>query len=210
MLYIFDWDGTLCDSLSLITGTIGKVSIELGLPMRSEEERKSIIGLGLKEAIATLYPEESDKEIDALVEAYRRTYIADSVEIPSALYDGVQDVLNQLLANDHTLAIATGKSRSGLDRILSQLDMHQYFTHTRCADETLSKPHPLMLEQILEESGFSTNEAVMVGDTDFDLLMAKAASIKAIGVSYGAHPYARVEAAADEMIDHVRELLTIK
>lgn len=208
MLYIFDWDGTLCDSLSLITASIRKSCEQLGLPVRSETETRAIIGLGLKEAMIALYPEQSEREIDLLIEAYRDFYVSGDKHQPSQLYDGVLEVLESLLNNGHRLAVATGKSRKGLNRILSELELHQYFEHSRCADETVSKPHPLMLNEILQESGHSPNEALMVGDTDFDLLMAKAASIEAVAVSYGAHPMERILAAEpDRVIDHIEELL---
>lgn len=208
MLYIFDWDGTLCDSLSLITESIRQSCLELGLPVRTEQENRSIIGLGLKEAMIALYPELSSADIDKLIESYRKIYVADNQEKPSQLYDGVSEVLNELKGSGHQLAIATGKSRRGLDRVLASLDMSDYFQFSRCADETRSKPHPLMLHEIMEESGFVAESTVMIGDTDFDLLMAKAASVTAVGVNYGAHPVERIQAAKpDRIISHISELL---
>lgn len=208
MLYIFDWDGTLCNSLDLITDSIRQSCEKLGLPVRSVEESRSVIGLGLKEAMMALYPELSISDIDELIEAYRRSYLADNLQQPSRLYDGVSETLDELKAAGHQLAIATGKSRKGLDRVLASLDMQDYFQFSRCADETRSKPHPLMLEEILQQSGSSPNMAMMIGDTDFDLLMARAASVKAVAVSYGAHSPERIQAAnPDRVIDHISELL---
>jgi len=208
MLYIFDWDGTLCDSLSLITTSIRRSCEHLGLPVRSEEENRSIIGLGLKEALEHLYPEIPDKQLDKLILAYRDHYLAGDKSQPSQLYSGVQEVLDELRSQGHQLAVATGKSRRGLDRVLGELKMHHYFEHSRCADETRSKPHPLMLQEILQESGAHPRDAIMVGDTDFDLLMAKSASVQAIGVSYGAHPLDRImQAEPHRIIDHISELL---
>lgn len=208
MLYIFDWDGTLCNSLDLIAGTIKKSCLQLGLPLRSDAENKSIIGLGLHEAMVVLYPQQSEREIDQLVEAYRDLYVSGDKQQPSDLYEGVIEVLDRLKRDGHRLALATGKSRAGLDRILSALDMQGYFDYSRCSDETRSKPHPLMLNEILHESGVSAEQSIMVGDTDYDLLMAKAASITAVAVSYGAHPLARLHAAQpDRIVDHISELL---
>lgn len=208
MLYIFDWDGTLCDSLSLITETIRQSCLQMGLPVRPEEERRSVIGLGLKEAMMALYPELPSEEIDQLIESYRKIYVADNQEQPSKLYEGVLETLDELKTAGHQLAVATGKGRRGLDRVLSGLGMENYFDYSRCSDETRSKPHPLMLNEIIKESSARVEETMMIGDTDFDLLMAKAASVEAIGVSYGAHPLARLEAAKpDRIVDHISELL---
>jgi phosphoglycolate phosphatase len=180
----------------------------LGLPVRSEEENRSIIGLGLKEALEHLYPEIPDNQLDKLILAYRDHYLAGDKSQPSQLYSGVQEVLDELRSQGHQLAVATGKSRRGLDRVLGELKMHHYFEHSRCADETRSKPHPLMLQEILQESGAHPRDAIMVGDTDFDLLMAKSASVQAIGVSYGAHPLDRImQAEPHRIIDHISELL---
>lgn len=208
MLYIFDWDGTLCDSLGLITESIRRACAQMGLPARSEEERCSIIGLGLREAMMALYPELPVAEIDQLIEAYRKVYVADHQEQPSKLYEGALETLDELKSAGQQLAVATGKGRNGLNRVLNNLGMLDYFDYSRCCDETRSKPHPLMLHEIIQESGARAEETIMVGDTDFDLLMAKAASVEAVAVSYGAHPLPRLQAAEpDRIIDHISELL---
>ncbi len=208
MLYIFDWDGTLCDSLSLITKSISLSCEKLGLPVRSEEENRSVIGLGLREALEHLYPELEVGQMDELILAYRDHYLAGDKSQPSQLYEGVTDVLDELVSQGHQLAVATGKSRQGLDRVLGELNMAHYFQYSRCADETRSKPHPLMLQQILQESGVHSGEAMMIGDTDFDLLMARSASVRSVGVSYGAHPLERIQQARPHrIIHHITELL---
>lgn len=208
MLYIFDWDGTLCNSLDLITDSIRQSCEKLGLPVRSVEESRAVIGLGLKEAMMTLYPELPVTDIDDLIDAYRHVYVADNRQQPSKLYDGVIEVLDELRSSGHELAIATGKSRVGLDRVLVSLDMQEYFDFSRCADETRSKPHPMMLNEIMRESGVPPESTTMVGDTDFDLNMARAASVSSVAVSYGAHSAERIQAASpDRIIDHLSELL---
>ena len=208
MLYIFDWDGTLCDSLDLIAESIKLSCQQLGLPARSEQERRSTIGLGLEEAMLTLYPDLSEQEINQLIESYRPAYTAGNKKKPSKLYDGVLAALDELKAAGHQLAVATGKGRKGLERVLASLDMTDYFDFSRCGDETRSKPHPLMLNEIMEESGIPAELTIMTGDTDFDLLMARAASVMAVGVSYGAHPLHRMQAAnPDRIVDHISELL---
>ncbi len=208
MLYVFDWDGTLCDSLSLITQSIQISSNRLGLPERSEAEKRAVIGLGLYEAMSTLYPELSGKELSDLLKAYRQAYIATEQKNPGELYAGVREVLEELLVRGHTLAVATGKSRRGLDRVLASTRTLHYFAHSRCADETRSKPHPMMLREILQEAGAEPKEANMVGDTEFDVVMARSASVAAVGVNYGAHSLERIQAARPErIIQHISELL---
>lgn len=208
MLYIFDWDGTLSNSLERISNAIKKSSQDMGLPVRSSAENIATIGLGLSEALLTLYPDLTEDEITQLVQRYRRHYLSMDGAQPSALYDGALGVLEKLKASGHQLAVATGKSRQGLDRILSHMQLTDFFDASRCADETRSKPHPLMLEQILVETSTHPEDSVMVGDTDFDLLMANAAGVKAIGVSYGAHSVDRLmQTQPSRIIDQLDELL---
>lgn len=208
MLYIFDWDGTLSNSLERITDSIEKSCAWMGLPPRTREESMATIGLGLKEALQTLHPELGDADLHKLIESYRHHYLSLDSKEPSPLYDGALDVLLELKEAGHLLAVATGKSRQGLDRILTHLQLVDLFDASRCADETLSKPHPLMLEEILVEVSAQPGGSVMVGDTDFDLLMAKSAGVDAVGVSYGAHPVERLERAQpSRIIDQLSELL---
>ena len=211
MLYIFDWDGTLCNSLDLITNSIQAACQQIGLPPLSDAKARSVIGLGLKEAMVALYPDIRDNDIDNLIEAYRSNYLASDQRQPSPLYPGVPELLEELISRGHTLAVATGKSRRGLDRGLTELKLHDYFPYSRCADECRSKPHPQMINEILSDSGYTQNQTYMIGDTDFDLLMGRAAGVKAVGVSYGAHPLERLRAAQPEqIIDNLSELLRVK
>lgn len=191
MLFIFDWDGTLLDSTAKIVRAMQAAIAQHKLPSRSDEEAKSIIGLGLPEAVRTLYPDCSDQLLEALRESYSQYFIA-SDQTPCNFYSGVPEVLAELRARGHLLAVATGKSRKGLNRVLANLNMLEYFDATRCADETASKPHPLMLAELLRELDSPASEAVMVGDTEFDLEMASNANVQSIAVSYGAHNIERL------------------
>ena len=191
-----------------IVKAIERSAAAMGLPALSYDENKSVIGLGLREALQALYPSTSEHELDDLIGFYRENYLSLDLEEPSELYEGAMDVLERLKSDGHQLAVATGKSRQGLDRVLNHLGMLTYFDATRCADETRSKPHPLMVNQILAETGQSPQNAIMVGDTDFDLLMGIAAGTDAIGVSYGAHDVARLAASRpSRIVDHLSELL---
>ena len=207
MLYIFDWDGTLIDSTDKIARCMQQAIAELGLPTRSVAEVKSIIGLGLAQAVRTLFPDIEEAMIAKVTAAYSSHFvIAD--QTPCNLYPYVDEVLNQLRAEGHLLAVATGKSRRGLNRVLTNMSLTDFFDATRCADETASKPDPLMLHQLLQTLNVDVSAAVMVGDTDFDLEMAANAGMKSIGVSYGAHPVERLLPHKPErIIDRFDQLL---
>ncbi len=186
MLYIFDWDGTIIDSTDKIVCSMHAAIAELGLPERSYQQAKNIIGLGLPEAVRQLYPDIAEVDSKQLRESYSRHFIA-ADQVPCGFYPGVTDVLAQLKSAGHQLAVATGKSRRGLSRVLANLEMTEFFDTSRCADETSSKPHPLMLHEILEELSVEVDAAVMIGDTAYDLEMAANAGMASVGVSYGAH-----------------------
>lgn len=207
MLFIFDWDGTLCRSIDRIVTSVQRATADLSLPPLAYDKAKSIIGLGLQEAMNVLFPNLAQPARDQLVIRYKHHFISLDGEVPSPLYEDAMHTLDTLRSAGHSLAVATGKGRDGLDRVLQEKQLEQYFDATRCADETKSKPHPLMLQELLNELGFSPEDAIMVGDTDFDLAMANAAGMKSIGVSYGAHDLDRLKACKPHLI--VDELSTI-
>jgi len=185
-LVIFDWDGTIMDSAFKIGTCVQESARNVGVPVPSLERAKSIIGLGLFEAMRQLFPDESDTRINGLVDAYKHYYVnVDKTE--QRLFDGVQEGLEAIEASGAVLAVATGKSRMGLDRILNKLDMHHHFIATRCADETRSKPHPQMLLELLDFTAIDPHKAIMVGDTTFDLDMAVNAKVAGLGAGYGVH-----------------------
>lgn len=207
MLYIFDWDGTLSRSLEHIVAAIEIAAGEQGMPSLSLERRLSVIGLGLEEAFFDLYPSADSEQHQLLLDSYRQAYLQLDLNAPSPLFDGVEETLDYLLGEGHQLAVATGKARRGLDRVMASAGIAHLFCATRCVDEARSKPHPLMLQQLLQLTGYAPADAVLIGDTDFDLQMAKNADIRSIGVTYGAHPIDRLKACSPHMlIDDIRKL----
>jgi phosphoglycolate phosphatase len=183
---IFDWDGTLMDSVGRIVSCMQIIAEELSLNVPSTDEVKGIIGISLLPGIKQLFPSASDELIKKLFSGYKSHYLRLD-EKPSPMFDGVETMLSRLCEHGHELAVATGKARRGLVRAWEH---HQgfsnYFVASRCADETQSKPHPDMLHQLLNERRFNIEDAVMVGDSIHDLNMAKSIGMDRIGVSFGA------------------------
>ena len=192
-LVIFDWDGTISDSVARIVNSMQSAAVELDMTMPTYLEVKEIIGLGLTEAVFRLFPQASREQVFQLQTSYSRHYRAED-SAPCPFFPGVEETLHQLKADGYQLAVATGKSRAGLDRVLLSLGMENFFHNSRCADETLSKPHPLMLEELLAEFDLPAEAAVMIGDTEFDMEMAMNAGMPRIAVSYGAHHADRLHA----------------
>ena len=182
-LIIFDWDGTLFDSVGQIVASLQYAAQLFEQPL-TDDAAKSIIGLGLPEVMQILFPQVPHLQQDIL-QCYADHYVANSKG--DAWFDGVAELLADLKQQGIKLAVATGKSRKGLDRVLTQTQSHDLFDITRAASETKSKPHPLMLEEILAEMQVSTDSAIMVGDTSYDLEMAQNLNMPRIGVSYGVH-----------------------
>lgn len=186
-LLVFDWDGTLADSTQIIVDALQAASRDAGLPVPSDEKSRSIIGLSLREALLELFPAATAAQADRLVEGYRHYYFERHDDI--VLFEGVAEALREFAEAGHMLAVATGKGRGGLNLALEKSGLKAYFHATRCAGECQSKPHPQMLEEILEELGASPQQAIMIGDTHFDLQMARNAGMAGLGVSYGAQPH---------------------
>ncbi len=183
---VFDWDGTLIDSVDHIAGSLQNAAQTLGFPVRSLEAYRDIIGLGMVEALEKLYPGIDRAQMSALRDQYASHFFSQQMS-PGHIFPGIADLLEQLKAADVSLAVATGKSRRGLDRALVSTGLGRAFGVTRCADETRSKPDPLMLSQILEHYRIEPEQAVMVGDTVYDLEMAQRAGMPSIGVTWGVH-----------------------
>ena len=184
-LLIFDWDGTLSDSIGRIVEAMKMAALRSDQPVRSDEAVKGIIGLGLPEAIRELYPQLDDEQVAVVRQHYADCYMALDCE-PSQLFEGVVQALEGFKAAGYMLAVATGKARRGLDRVLKAHGWEHYFHITRGADEARSKPDPLMLEQILQHCGVTAGRALMVGDSAFDLQMALNAGMDSVAVGYGA------------------------
>ncbi|MGB1984086.1 MAG: HAD family hydrolase [Porticoccaceae bacterium] len=185
-LIIFDWDGTLCDSVTTISTCIQYAAKQQGLAVPSFAEASNIIGLGLKEAVSFLFPNADDQVVASVVQSYSAYYRQKNAG-PTDFFPYVLEVLAELKQSGYLIAVATGKSRAGLNRAFVASNIEELFDDSRCADETASKPDPLMLEELLERFDLAPDEALMVGDTEFDLDMAQRINMPRLAVSYGAH-----------------------
>jgi phosphoglycolate phosphatase len=192
-LLIFDWDGTLMDSERKIVNCFQAALCDVGLRPIDDDRIRGIIGLGLKEAMEELLPGEDEITRTKVSDAYREHFLVkDQTEMP--MFPGVVDGIKHL-SNRFKLAVATGKARRGLNRVLNGHELEHMFQVTRCADEAISKPHPLMLEQILQVTGIDADRALMVGDSTFDLQMANNVGMDALAVSYGVQ-------TCDRLLEH--------
>lgn len=209
-LAIFDVDGTLVDSQADILAAMGRAFGEVNQPAPSRDDILGIVGLSLEVAMPRLAPGLPPETYAQMVDGYKNSYVklraASGAAKSSPLYPNVRAVLDQLHAVPETLlGVATGKSRRGLDKLLQGHDLHSYFVTQQVSDHHPSKPHPSMIETALSETGVDPRHAVMVGDTSFDMDMARAAGIAAIGVSWGYHPVDHL-GAANQVIDDIRSL----
>ena len=206
---IFDWDGTLVDSIMRIVEAMHMAADACGVSRCSDDAIRAIIGLAMPQAYDVLYPDADDAELkQRFIRSYSDHYIV-LEEVPSEFYPGVMDALDHYRSAGYQLAVATGKSRRGLHRVLSGHKMVDYFDITRCADETRSKPDPLMLHEILKHCAAVPEQAIMVGDSPFDLRMANNANMPSIAVSYGAQPLSVLQQESPVLaIDHFAELTT--
>jgi len=202
-LVVFDVDGTLVDSQADIVGSMAAAFDAVGLTVPARSEVLSIVGLSLPQAMARLAPE---ADADQMVAAYKAAYVTRRAAVGSAasspLYPGAREVLDRLQAQPNILlGIATGKSRRGLDLLLDAYDLRPYFVTQQVADFHPSKPHPAMLHAAMNEAGVAPDQAVMIGDTTFDMEMAGAARMPFVGVSWGYHPAAQLTQAVTVLDD---------
>ena len=185
-LIVFDWDGTLMDSTRLISRSLQNACSDVGIAVPSDSDALFVIGLGLADTLKHVAPGLDEERQGRLADRYRHHFLA--LEGHGApLYDGVAEMLSDLHGRGRRLAVATGKARRGLERVLDSSGLRPWFEATRCADEGFAKPHPDMLLMLLDITGVEPRRAVMVGDTTHDLELAANAGIDAIAVSYGAH-----------------------
>ncbi len=182
---VFDWDGTLMDSTATIVKCIQASARDLGLPVPDERAAAFVIGLSLMDAMQAVMPDVDPKYYPKMIERYRYHYLAKDHELP--LFPGVREMLAELSNEGYFLAVATGKSRVGLNRALHSANLLSSFDATRCADETFSKPHPAMLQELTRELGQDMKRTLMIGDTTHDLQMAANAGAASVAVEYGAH-----------------------
>jgi phosphoglycolate phosphatase len=184
-LVVFDWDGTLFDSTALIASCIQSACADLGVEVPSDKDASYVIGMGLVEALQHAAPGLPRERYPELGQRYRHHYFAKQHEI--VLFEGTLEMLQALKMRNHLLGVATGKSRKGLDEALTSVELRGMFDATRTADETISKPHPKMLLELMSEFGVEPARTLMIGDTTHDLQLAMNAGAASIGVGYGAH-----------------------
>lgn len=190
-LLIFDWDGTLADSAQHIVDCVKVACKATGEIFPGREAAKNIIGLGMREALFELFGERDE----AFAQAFRKAYSSHFFSAPLSrtdLFPGAIEVLEECRQLGYQLAIATGKSRKGMNQALKAMQLEDWFHAVRCADETTSKPDPLMLRELLREFSLDAHQALMIGDTEYDMDMAKRINMPRIAVSYGAHDIERM------------------
>ncbi|MCG5511074.1 HAD family hydrolase [Ectothiorhodospira lacustris] len=205
-LLVFDWDGTLMDSVARIVACMQSTIEVLGATPLPAQRLRDVIGLGMREAILQLYPDADEALFQAFTQAYRERFLFID-DTPAPLFAGVPELLDDLLDQGYWCAVATGKSRVGLDRVLDETGLGPRFLTTRCADETLSKPHPQMLQTIMDELGIMPEQTLMIGDSTHDLLMARNAGTDALGVTSGVHSARELQPHAPKgLLDGVAQL----
>lgn len=183
-LIVWDWDGTLANSTGMIVNAIVKAAEQVGLPTLDPEAASNIIGLGLKESIYALYGDIPSEKAQALAAQYSTNYYAGESEIP--LFDGAKETIIELNRRGYKLAVATGKGRRGLNLALQHCGLTNYFHATRTVDECFSKPHPQMLDELMDLLVATPERTLMIGDTSYDLQMAQNAGVASVAVSFGA------------------------
>jgi phosphoglycolate phosphatase len=204
-LLVFDWDGTLMDSTTVIVKSIQAACRDLGLPVPDDARAGHVIGLGLKDALTYAVPELAIADYPKMAERYGHHYR--SYDNQLAPFDGAEALLRELAEAGFMLAVATGKSRAGLDRVFKSTGLGDLFVASRCADECFSKPHPAMLLELMDQIGVAPTRTLMIGDTTHDLQMAINAGVPGLGVTYGAHPRQQlIELAPLATVNHIGEL----
>ena len=183
---IFDWDGTLMDSTARIVSCMQKTAEVIGYEIPSVEQVKGIIGLSMDAVIERIFPEAGEEHRSHVKDVYRQYYV-ELDQTPSPLFKGTMPLLESLKTHEVSFAVATGKARAGLNRALSSVSMLDYFNVSICADEAQSKPHPEMVNRLLNSAGHSIDETLVIGDSVHDLGMAQQAGVDAVGVTSGAN-----------------------
>ncbi|MGB1297892.1 MAG: HAD-IA family hydrolase [Psychrobium sp.] len=206
-LVIFDWDGTVMDSVAKIVDAMQMAAKREGLPVPSDAQVKDIIGLSLLPALTQLFGKLNQDQIDDMAQFYKDAYL-ELDKKPSPLFDGITEVFESLATRNIKIAVATGKSRIGLNRLIEQTGLGHFFCDSMTADEAESKPHPQMIEDIITRQGVEKSQVFMIGDSILDLTMANNANVKALGVSYGAHDKIRLLAVNPvAVVDEAKSLL---
>jgi phosphoglycolate phosphatase len=185
-LIVFDWDGTVMDSTAVIAGSIQAACRDLDLTVPDDETARHVIGLGLLQALRHAVPDAPEAMYEPLVARYRYHFLAQDGAIP--LFEGARETIQELHSAGYWLGVATGKNRNGLERALVSTDMKPYFHATRTAEQTVSKPDPTMLFELMDELGVSAERTLMIGDTTHDVQLAQNAKVDVVAMGHGAHP----------------------
>lgn len=197
-LLIFDWDGTLMDSVGQIVSAMQRAIQDIGLPERSPEQLRDLIGLGLNDTVNRLFPGVDPQRLRSWLSAYRKRYFSPASR--ALLFAAVDDTLAELQYAGYELTVATGKGRRGLDEALNHTGIGAYFSCTRCADQSMPKPAPDMVDEILLRTATLPERALVIGDTEYDMAMARAAGVAAVGVACGVHDAQRLHASGAEAV----------
>jgi phosphoglycolate phosphatase len=205
-LLVFDWDGTLMDSQARIVACFQAAADDVGVAIPDSDRARDVIGLGLQEATERLFPDLDEGRVARVIDRYRYHFLGDH-PTPLELFPGVVATLEGLAEEGYLLGIATGKSRRGLDKVLRETGLWGLFHASRCADEAFSKPHPQMLEEVMAMLGAGTRDTLMIGDTEYDMQMARNAGVPGLAVSYGVHSPRRLLAeGALACLDRIDQL----
>jgi len=199
-LVVWDWDGTIADSTGMITQALIKAADEAGLPALSEERARSIIGLGLRESIEVLYGDIPEFQAQALANNYQRLYYANENNI--LLFAGIADTIATLDRKGCKQAVATGKGRRGLNTALQQSGLSKFFNATKTVDECFSKPHPQMLDELMDDLVVMPERTLMIGDSQYDMQMGKNAGVITAAVSYGSQTASHLQQYSPDYLFH--------
>jgi phosphoglycolate phosphatase len=199
-LVVWDWDGTIADSTGMITQALIKAADEAGLPALSEERARSIIGLGLRESIEVLYGDIPEFQAQALANNYQRLYYANENNI--LLFAGIADTIATLDRKGCKQAVATGKGRRGLNTALQQSGLSKFFNATKTVDECFSKPHPQMLDELMDDLVVMPERTLMIGDSQYDMQMGKNAGVITAAVSYGSQTASHLQQYSPDHLFH--------
>lgn len=199
-LIVWDWDGTIADSTGMITQALIKAAAEAALPALSEERARSIIGLGLRESIEVLFGDISNVQAQALITNYNQHYYA--AENTILLFSGIAETIARIARKGCKQAVATGKGRRGLNTALQQSGLVKYFSGTKTVDECFSKPHPQMLDELMDELVVMPERTLMVGDSQYDMQMGKNAGVITAAVTYGSQTATHLQQYSPDHMFH--------
>lgn len=204
-LIVWDWDGTIADSTGMISQALIQAAAETGLPALDETRARSIIGLGLRESIQTLFGDIPHEQAQRLSVNYNRLYYANEPQV--VLFDGIYDTIATLAKLGCKQAVATGKGRRGLNLALAHVGLGQFFAASKTVDECFSKPHPQMLDSLMDELVATPARTLMIGDSQYDIQMGKHAGVTTAAVTYGSQTASQLsEFAPDHLFNSVAEL----